>query len=144
MTVNLPERPVRTVYQARRIDDVTAAAYPTRENLGFLLEESPWQWNSENSENSVHSAAAACERNLFRLTHSFNVPDDYLAVALSGFWWPRDGGGRGADRGVEGQPAGGADPRHKALINIGDHVGATGLGGLEIASDPATTLSDDL
>ncbi|MCX5066695.1 hypothetical protein OOJ91_12475 [Micromonospora lupini] len=92
--VTLPERPARTVYQARRIDPAMAAADHTGTYLGFLLEESPWQWNSDNS---VHSAEAACGRDLFRLTHSFNVPEDHPAVALSGFWWPDGGGGaRGA------------------------------------------------
>lgn len=93
VTVALPERPARTVYQARRIDQATATAYPTRGDLGILLEESPWQWNRDNS---VHSAEAVCGRDLFRLTHSFSVPEDHPAVALSGFWWPRGGGGRGA------------------------------------------------
>jgi hypothetical protein len=92
----LPEKPPRTVYQARRIDQAMAKAYPESGSMGFLLKESPWCWNEENS---VHSAEAACERDLFLLTHpgTFNVPQDYPAVALSTFWWPSGNtGGRGA------------------------------------------------
>ncbi|MEU3452216.1 hypothetical protein ABZ671_01035 [Micromonospora sp. NPDC006766] len=93
LSVDLPERPVRTVYQARRIDPAMAAADRTGTYVGFLLKESPWQWNADNS---VHSAEAVCNRDLWRSTHSLNVPDDHPAAALSGFWWPVGGGGRGA------------------------------------------------
>ena len=49
----LPENPPRTVYQARKIDQETARAYPTRGDLGYLLEETPWCWCAENSVHSV-------------------------------------------------------------------------------------------
>ncbi|WBB94149.1 hypothetical protein [Verrucosispora sp. WMMC514] len=92
VSVTLPERPARTVYQARRIDPSMAAADPMRGTLGYLLEESPWRWNSDNS---VHSAEAACDRHAWQVEHPLNVPTDHPAAALSRFWWP-SGGGRGA------------------------------------------------
>ncbi|HKT04968.1 MAG TPA: hypothetical protein VJT31_36090 [Rugosimonospora sp.] len=92
----LPERPPRIVYQARRVDEMTARAEPERGDLGILLEETPWCWNTQNG---VHSAEAICERDAWKLTHpgSLNVPDDHPSVALATFWWPHNGAGsRGA------------------------------------------------
>lgn len=92
----LGERPPRTMYQARRVDEMTAQAYPTRGDMGFLLEECCWCWNTENS---LYSAEAVCERDRWALEHpgAFNVPDNHPAVALSTFWWPS---GRSGDRGA--------------------------------------------
>jgi hypothetical protein len=92
----LPECPPRTVYQARRVDEMTARAYPQRGDLGILLQETPWCWNIDNS---VHSAEAICERDRWMLAHpgAFHVPEDHPAVALATFWWPQGRtGGRGA------------------------------------------------
>ena len=47
-----------------------------RGTLGYLLEESPWGWNTENS---VHSAEAACELDAFRSAHPTSVPEDQPA-----------------------------------------------------------------
>lgn len=85
----LPEHPPRTVFQARKIDPAMAVAYPHRGDLGYLLEESPWGWNTENS---VHSAEAVCERDAFRMAHDSSVPEDHPAVALSRFYWPISNG----------------------------------------------------
>ncbi|CAL9677603.1 hypothetical protein SUDANB95_07929 (plasmid) [Actinosynnema sp. ALI-1.44] len=78
----LPETPPRAVYQARRIDEAMARAYPTRQDLGVLLDESPWCWNTENS---VHSAQAVIERHAYTVEHFTRVPKDHPAVALSHF-----------------------------------------------------------
>lgn len=75
----LPETPPRTVYQARRIDQAMAQAYPKRGNLGILLTETPWCWNTENS---VHSAEANCQRDAYHLARYRPVPRDYPAVAF--------------------------------------------------------------
>lgn len=90
----LPENPPRTVYQARKVDEAMARAYPERGDLGYLLEESPWCWNEDNS---VHSAEAVIERDAFTSAHDTSVPEDHPAAALSRFWWPiSKGTSRGA------------------------------------------------
>jgi hypothetical protein len=90
----LPEKPPRTVYQARKVDEAMASAYPERGDLGYLLEESPWCWNEDNS---VHSAEAVIERDAFTSAHDTSVPEDHPAAALSRFWWPiSKGTSRGA------------------------------------------------
>lgn len=81
----LPENPPRIRYQARKIDPAMARAYPDSNTLGYLLEESPWCWNTENS---AGSAEAAIDRDVFTSSHSMSVPDDHPAVALKPFYWP--------------------------------------------------------
>jgi hypothetical protein len=81
----LPENPPRTQYQARKIDPAMAAAHPHRGTLGYLLDESPWCWKTENS---VHSAEAVVDRDVFKSAHNTSVPEDHPAVALSRFFWP--------------------------------------------------------
>jgi hypothetical protein len=76
---DLPETPPRTMFQARRIDQAMARAYPTQGNLGFLLAESPWCWNSDNS---VHSAEAECQRDAYDLGQSRRVPRDYPSIVF--------------------------------------------------------------
>lgn len=78
----LPENPPRRQFQARRIDDAMAAAYPERGDLGYLIEESPWCWNRENS---VHSAQAVCERHAYAASQDRQFPEDFPAVALERF-----------------------------------------------------------
>jgi hypothetical protein len=90
----LPENPPRTVYQARKIDESMARAYPLRRDLGYLLEESPW---CRIEDNSVHSAEAVIERDAFSSAHQTSVPEDHPAVVLSRFWWPVS---NGTDRGA--------------------------------------------
>lgn len=90
----LPENPPITVYQARKIDLSMASAHPERGTLGYLLGESPWCWNTENS---VHSAEAVIERDAFRSAHDDDVPADHSAVSLERFFWPiSDGTSRAA------------------------------------------------
>jgi hypothetical protein len=75
----LPETPPRTVFQARRIDQAPARAYPDRGNLGILLTETSWCWNTENN---LFSAEAECQRNAYHLARYRPVPRDYPAIAL--------------------------------------------------------------
>ncbi len=90
----LPENPPRTVYQARKIGQEMAQAYPAGEDLGYLLEETPWCWCAEND---ADSAEAIVEQDAFASAHSASVPEDYPAVALSRFRWPIS---RGTSRGA--------------------------------------------
>ncbi|HEY3478421.1 MAG TPA: hypothetical protein VGL02_05910 [Streptomyces sp.] len=85
----LPENPPKTEYQARRIDPAMAAAYPEENTLGFLLQTSPWCWNSENS---VHSAEANCERDAYALANERPFPENFPAIAME----RRGAGGREA------------------------------------------------
>lgn len=78
----LPENPPRIQYQARRIDDAMAAAYPKRGDLGYLIEASPWCWNTENW---VHSAQAVCERHAYAASQDRQFPEDFPAIALERF-----------------------------------------------------------
>lgn len=78
----LPETPPKVEYQARRIDQAMAAAYPERGTLGHTLETSPWCWNNENS---VHSAQAVCERDAYTLANHAPFPKDYPAIDLERF-----------------------------------------------------------
>jgi hypothetical protein len=87
----LPERPPRTVWQARKIDQSMARAHPRRGDLGILLEESPWGWCAENN---VGSAEAAIERDAFASAHETSVPEDHPAIAMSRFFWPVSNGTR--------------------------------------------------
>lgn len=85
----LPERPPRTVWQARKVDQLMDRAHPGRGDLGCLLEESPWGWCSQND---VCSAEAAIEYDAFASAHETSVPEDHPAIAMSRFWWPVSGG----------------------------------------------------
>jgi hypothetical protein len=81
----LPENPPRTVYQARKIDQETARAFPGRGALGALLDELPWCWLAQND---LFSAEAVIERDAFADAHSASVPPDYPAIAIRRFVWP--------------------------------------------------------
>jgi hypothetical protein len=90
----LPERPPRTVWQARKIDQLMARAHPDCGDLGCLLKESPWGWCYQND---VGSAEAAIEYDAFASAHDTSVPGDHPAIAMSRFWWPVSNGlSRGA------------------------------------------------
>ena len=89
VTHTLPETPSRTVYQARKIDQAMAAAYPGRSDLGYLLEETLYRWDADNC---VDSAQAVCERDAFAATCQTSIPEDHPAIALARFWWPISNG----------------------------------------------------
>lgn len=84
VAVTLPETPPHTEYLVRKIDPAMAAAYPSRQTLGYHID----------IELDINAAKATAERDAWADAHwdTRSVPEDLPSVALERFFWPISNG----------------------------------------------------